>query len=55
MSDDDVALVPAVYPAAEPANVPLGGGVEDDVVLPRRSARIAAGVPPERLCYEIWV
>ena len=62
--DEAVLLVPETATApdppgiveAVPASVPPGSNdIANDVIIPRRSTRTTAGVPPDRFCFKNWV
>ena len=51
LSPDPPGIVEAV-----PASVPPGSNdIANDVIIPRRSTRTTAGVPPDRFCFKNWV
>ena len=44
------------FTQAVPASVPPGSNdIANDVIIPRRSTRTTAGVPPDRFCFKNWV
>ena len=59
--DEAVLLVPEIATAADPPDIvkavpasmlPRGDDIANDVIIPRRSTRTTAGVPPDRFCFK---